>query len=194
MNGRGRGQGIQTRWNVFAHGATAIGAILAGFLLPPPIAGDGTRWVRFGTFAVAAFLGLLYVPMHRWNARSAAGGWLLIGAVFLCAGAGVLYGYEVVSHDQFTVPYANTRVVHGSRMRGDAMRYQDSVARAEHRVLGDSELLMDYAGQIDEVWDPSDRGGRERYVGLIYLGALLLLATAVVTIVQATNCVTRSSR
>lgn len=182
---------IKSRWNYFAQVATAILSALSPFLLPPPIGASATAvWFRFGEFAVAALVALAFVPMSAWSERRHTVGWWIAAASALIVGTGALFHYQF-ARDAWTVGYAGDRVVHGSRLASDAARYRDSVFRASGHAPSDSVVLMDSGGEVDSVWDPSDRLEREHALGARYLTALLVLGMAIVFAVQTAFCASR---
>lgn len=180
---------ILERWNVGVVVAAGIGAAVAGFVIPPPeLIEPSDQWLTLGRFLVAVLILLFTIPIRSWSAKRHARIWAGITIACVAVGVTLLLRYQGML-DQWTVPYAGARVIHGSNMQPMARAYVDSAATAG-RPVTDSAMVFLAGGETDRVWDNSDRLQNSQRIALVYLGMLTVFATTLVSATQVAYCST----
>lgn len=159
-------------WLVMVLGAVAIAPPAA---LVPHVPGI----VRF---ALAVLVGLMILPMNRWQRRRDAAPWTAVAAA---SAAGVIamffvYTGALASH---TATYAGERVVTGSEPTPLAVEYR----RANPAATVD-DLLEDAAGNREVLWTRESIVRNEQLLAALYLGLALLLGVTVLATVQVLVC------
>jgi hypothetical protein len=184
---------FQQRWNVLLALATAVCTVISGFLVIPQIGAETVSWTRFGIVAVALLVGLWMVPMQLYASRRFLRYWVIASVFFFAASGATYYAYSNAI-DKWTFPYPvdqkKTRVVAGITLSPRSQKRRDDAARNK-LVLTDQDLLVIADGRMVDVW-PCDKERTHRLNALIgmYLLELLLLPSAMVTVVQASFCAT----
>lgn len=178
-------------WNSFVQFAAALCTLFSGFLVVPPSAGSENPWFKFGKFLVAVCIALWFVPERTWGRRKHRWKWWFV-ALLLAVGSfgGVLYYSDLL--DRWTRPYwRDQRVVIGQTLTEDAQKDLERL-RKERPSTTSLDLLRQSAGDPTQVWLREEIERRQRLLTLFYLLTMLLLASTVVAVSQATYCVTRN--
>ncbi len=179
---------ITSRWNALVAIAVSIGACIGAFLLVPPVGQDGSAWSKFGVFAVALFIGLWLVPLQLYSSRKSVKVWAAI-AILMVGSSVAGYFLYTSTLDQWTFEYAPGQVVVAGANPAKWASDLREDARRKGNMVTDKDLLFQAGGNFADVWpDPGDREHRTQVLLELYLAELLLLASAVVTVAQATYC------
>jgi len=175
---------LKQHWNSLVVVAACLMAMFSRFVIIPPYGLNSGQWYHFGTFVVAIAIGLWLVPVSLWSKKKYVFRWWLLSGV--CAIASILVFLHYTSIiDSWTVTYfKNDRVVVGSTLTPDAKAYKKQLAEKGEPV-DDLSLLRDYAGRTDAVWQMDDIDRRSHSLAYWYLGVLMSLGSAVVTVTQA---------
>jgi hypothetical protein len=179
---------ITSRWNALIAIAASIGACIGAFLLVPPVGEGGSAWSKFGVFAVALFIGLWLIPLQLYSSRKSVKVWSAI-AILLVVSSVVGYFLYSSKLNEWTFEYAPGQVVVAGANRAKwALDFCED-GRRRGKTVTDKDLLFQAGGNFADVWpDPGDREHRTQVLLELYLAELLLLASAVVTVAQATYC------
>jgi hypothetical protein len=185
---------FQQRWNVLLALATAVCTVISGFLALPQIGADTASWTEFGIVAVALLVGLWMVPMQLYASRRLLRYWVIASIFFFAASGATYYAYcNAINKWTFSFPadQSKARVVTGITLSSRAQTLRDNAARNKRPVPTDQDLLEIADGKMVDVW-PCDEERTNRLNALIgmYLLELLLLPSAMVTVVQASFCAT----
>jgi hypothetical protein len=178
---------LTKQWNVLVVFATSICTCIAGFLVLPPLGFDEQTYVKFGVFAVTLILGLWLIPVRIASRRNALRRWGWLGVVLVAASICAFLAYNGVL-DAWTFEYAGTREVAGSRLSSAAETTKVNLEN-QGRVATNHDLLWEFGGDLSMVWpDIRERTRRTDILLNFYLAQLLLFASAIVCVVQASYC------
>ena len=178
---------LRENWNKLVLFATSIMTALSRFVVQPPSGGSKDIWSDYGTYLVAILAGLWLLPMRRWAAKRHALRWWIVAACFAIISFGTFRGYNGRLERWSVVYFGSDRIVIGSRLTTEAQRVRDSETAAG-RPAGDLDLLRDFAGDVQAVYDQADVDNRQSSLELWYLGSLLTLASSIITVSQAIYC------
>src|SRR5688572_18351442 len=135
-------------WFVLIQATAWIVAVIASFVLPPPIGTSSeTRiWVRFAQFVITILIGLLMLVALKRNRKKDTLGWGATAATFLLLGTICFFAYQILA-TRWTASYANERVLIGRDYTKDATKY-----RQDNPTVTSADLLMHAAGQVEKIW------------------------------------------
>jgi hypothetical protein len=168
--------------------------VLAEFVLPPPVSIDNIPiWYRFAQFLVAVLIGLMFVPIIRWQRKRDTKKWVIATVVSVVLGAAAFIGYQQL-FEEWTVTYAGSRVVIGRTYSDLAREYKEKIRSEQRREVGDEELLMAAAGSREDIWPESEIKSRGRILTGLYLLNMLLFAVTIMSVIQVVFCTVRTSR
>lgn len=176
-------------WNVVLQAATSIMALIAGFVVAPPIwtYDQSTIWYRFAQFLVAVLIALMIVPATRWNKRSHTYRWVTIAIVAVTIGIGAFFTYQTFAED-WSVAYDNKRWIKGNTYTPAANTYKERIRTRGNREITDEELVMASAGNREDIWNLAEIKTRGRILSVIYVATILAFALAIVAVVQVLFC------
>jgi hypothetical protein len=178
---------LKQHWNRLAGFAVSIVTLLSGFVAPPPGSGSGDLWFTYGKFLVALLSGIWLVPMQFWSGRQRAWYWWGAAVAISVASTGVFVHYNRLL-DRWTVPYwRDRRAVVGSILSPDAQLFRAQQVQQGH-PMDELRLLQSYGGNAASVWNPEEISYRQQRLTCWYLAAILLLASAVISVAQASYC------
>ena len=176
-------------WILLAQSTIWIAAVIAGFMLPPPVGTlDETRvWVRFAQFVITVLIGLLVLAALRWNRKKNSLGWAALSVVFLLLGTVAFFSYQLYAA-RWTVPYSNQRVVIGHTFTKEGSEYHD-----QNPNLTMEALVMHCAGKIENIWTRESLQQRRLLLAGLYIFAMPLFTICIVSVLQALQCAVASS-
>lgn len=186
---------IRKNWRYLLQIGAWLMAVLASFVLPPPLwdLRQHPVWFRFSHFLVSALVGLMFIPMSAWSAKRHRRGWAIVSASALAVGVALFFGYQAL-RDSWTTAYAGGRIVVGETYTGDALAYKAKVFAEEKRVIPDDELVMDSAGKTETIWAVGELRRRALIIAGVYVATIVFFALGVITLVQALYCNSKKSR
>ncbi len=172
-------------WAVLAQASAWVLALVGGFLLPPPTGGWGEAdktWLRFGQFFVAVLVGLIFVPVWKWKQKKHALGWWEAAMVSLVLATGGFFTYQSLTV-RWTGYFFEDKVLLGSEYTDVGRTYVE-----KHPNLPVHLLLEDFLGRADDIWTHESITRRRLILSGLYLGCLPLLAVCLISVVQASQC------
>ncbi len=178
-------QQARKSWLVLAQGGLWIGAMVGGFLLPPPIGvlgGDEKIWLRFGQFVIAMVLGLVFFVARRWKLRRHALRWWGGAVVFLAIGVAAFFRYQQLTL-AWTSRYLGQRMVVGSVYTPQGLSY----TKKNPGISGD-DLIFDFAGVTEDIWTRESIDRRRLLLAATYVSCLPLFTLCLISVVQASQC------
>jgi len=182
---------IRKYWSSFVAFSASLMSLFSGILVSVPSAGnDNNPWYDYGKFLVAVCIGLWFVPEHTWNRRTHKWAWWTCALVLVIFSSGFVLGYtRLVS--SWSLNYYGQRVLVGETLTPTGKR-DLKLLRDDGRNPNDFDLLERALGDAKAVWRPEEIESRQHELTLLYLAALFLLASTVVTVAQAAYCSTRT--
>ena len=181
---------LKDRWNALIALATVLATGFAKFLIPPPTDTAQNAWFNYGIVLTAIAIGLWLVPMTLWNERRQVWRWWSLAGVFALVSVIAVTKY-ISLFDEWTVPYfGEERVIVGNHLTTDAERYRQKIIQ-QGLPADDLTLLRDYGGKSYAVWTRESVQTRAELLRDWYLGTLFVLASTVVTVAQASYCVSK---
>lgn len=183
---------IRKNWRYLTQVGAWVMALLAGFVLPPPLwdLRQHSVWFRFSHFMVSALVGLMFIPMSTWSAKRHRRGWAIVSATALVVGIVLFFGYQAL-RDGWTTAYAGGRIVVGETYTSEALAYKAKVYAEEKRIIPDDELVMDSAGKTETIWQVGELRRRALVLAGVYVGTIAFFALGIVTLIQALYCNSR---
>lgn len=166
---------LKDQWNIWLQVAVWTGTAIGMFLLQPPVltlsSSAGLDPLRFAHF-IFAVLAALAFQLFKKTVRSRATRLWLAGGSALAAIL-LFFGY-MTTLNSWTCPYA----VHWQVVRSES--YTDDARKTAATLPGQgrncAEVLKEYAGAAELVWDSSET--KARYVALQALYLLLWVCSA----------------
>lgn len=163
--------------------------MLSSFVLPPPIWDfkEDSIWYHFAHFLVSALIGLMFIPMSARSSRRYTRFWSRACVLVLLAGVVIFFSYQALRAN-WTVKYSTERVVIGDRYTNEAENYRDQVKSEQRREIPDEELVMDYGGKTESIWEKDSIRHRRLLIAGVYITSLSLFAATILTLIQALYC------
>lgn len=188
-------QRMRTHWQILLQGGVWIMTLLSSFVLPPPLWDfkEDAIWFRFVHFLVSALIGLLFIPMRSWSEQKHQWTWWWITALALVIGIFVFFEYQSL-RAHWTRGYGGERIVVGQTYTEDALEYKRTVRTKDQREISDEELIMDYAGDTEQIWKAGEIRSHRLILAAVYMGSISLFAIIIMTLVQAIYCSTRNKK
>jgi len=187
---QGWGTALKSRWNALVVVATFVLTVVTQFLLPPPAGTDqapeDTPVWRFGRFVLTLFVGLMLVPVRRWDRRPHTVSWFVAAAAAFVGCIAAFFTY-VRYQESWTSKYDGRSVVIGSALTPHGQAYFTREPRPTPE-----QVLWEHAGKVDDVWTKESVDDRRLALAVAYILALPLFATAMICVVQAIGCQDRS--
>jgi hypothetical protein len=182
---------LTDRWNLLGVAATTICTCIGGFLVLPPLDYGSSNWTHFGVFLVTIIVGLWSIPVALATSRTALKLWFLGAVVFVALGTFCFFSYEN-KMSLWTFEYGGQREISGTHLTPDAKSYQETLVQAGRSATA-HDLAWEFGGNFAEVWvSDGSREQRVEWLLKLYFAQLLLFASTIVCIVQASFCVTQS--
>lgn len=183
---------VRKQWAIVSALAVSIITIIGAAVLPPPSSGNeifDTSLTRIVQIVIGLLLAVSFglAVSFRDPGDSLFWGALLI----LTGGLALVLAFTYLQlTERFTVEYDGAAVVVGSKYS-----YTDYAAEYRERNPGisDSELVMDFGGQLSAVWNEDSIAERRLILAGLYVFSLPLLAFAIVAAAQIISCVARPS-
>jgi hypothetical protein len=141
--------------------------------------GDDRKIVPFAGFVVATLLGLLLVVLDRWKARTYVWKWWIAGLLFMCIAIRSFFYYDDLI-SRWTETFGSTRVVIGNRWT--------EIGTKAHGGLSVSDLLENFGGQADLLWDKTELEARRRAIAVVYLECVIVSTLTIISVIQALQC------
>jgi hypothetical protein len=174
---------LKKNWNKLTVFGTCLATMLGGFLVTPPYALTTQGWYKYAVFLLALLSGLWLVPITK-SSPAKYKWWWAISILLAITSTGTLLRYTSLLDAWTVVYYRSERVVIGKTLTSDAKAYADSM-RLRGEQINDLRLLQEYGGDASAVWDAGEIAARQRALVYWYLGSLLLLSSAAITVTQA---------
>jgi hypothetical protein len=180
---------LKKNWGHLLKVSTWIIVILSSFVLPPPIWDfkEDSVWYHFAHFLVSALIGLMFIPMSARSARRYTRFWSWVCVVVLLMGIVTFFTYQALRAN-WTVKYSTERVVTGDRYTKEAENYRGQVKSEQRREIPDEELVMDYGGKTESIWEKDSIRRRRLIIAGVYIASLSLFAATIITLIQALYC------
>jgi len=178
---------LRKHWSRLAQAAVWITSVVGVFLIRPPglVIDDDRKIVPFAGFIVAALLGLASVLLYRWGRRLHAWRWWSAGALLFTLSVAGFFTYDYyIGH--WTAPYAANRIIIGTHWTSIGNK-----AQVEGNYPSVEEMLKDFGGQADILWDKKELEKRRRVLAVIYVSCVAVSALTIITIVQAIHCLAK---
>jgi hypothetical protein len=180
----------QRSWTLLAQSAAWILAVVAGFLVPPPIGTEEEAkvWVRFAQFVATVVTGLALVAGMRWQRRKDTLAWSMISGGALLIATVAFFGYQI-GVARWTTNYAGNPTIVGSEWTELGRELRDKKPGAS---LG--ELVMDVGGETTWLWTRESVLRRRVALAALYVLPMPLLTLCVIGTVQAVRCASPNPR
>jgi hypothetical protein len=178
-------------WLVLAQAALWLGAILSGFLLPPPVgvlASDEKIWLRLGQFIVAVVLGLVFFAARRWNQSRHALRWCGVALMFLAIAVAVFFRYQQLTL-AWTGIYNQEKIVVGSDYTPQGQSYTQ-----KNPKISLDDLIFDFGGEIENVWTHESISRRRLLLAATFESCLPLFTICLIAVLQAIQCGGRKAK
>ena len=182
-------RGSQQSWALLAQSTVWISAVLAGFLLPPPVGtlDEGKVWVRFAQFIITILIGIVLLLALRWNRKADVLRWAVSALVCLVLAIGCFFAYQIYAA-RWTVPYNGQRVVIGGQFSQIGREYQQS-----NPNLTFEDLVLNYAGKVEKIWTRESLQQRRIILAGMYVLAMPLFTVCMMSLLQAIQCATSTT-
>jgi hypothetical protein len=182
---------LRKYWSSLVAFATALMSLFSGFLVGVPSDGEANHWYKFGKFLVAVCIGLWLVPVNTWNRKTHKWHWWTTALGFLIFSIAAVLKYADLV-DKWSLPYyKDERVVIGKTLSSTGEEDRKKIV-ARGGVPYNLTLLQRTLGDPKRVWVPEEVDQRQHLLTILYLVALLVLASTVVTVAHAAYCSTKS--
>src|SRR5262245_49583510 len=173
-------------WLILIQATAWIAAVIASFVLPPPIgtAAETKVWVRFAQFVITILIGLFVLVALRWNRKKDVLPWAATAAAFLLLGTICFFTYQILA-TRWTTAYFGERILLGGTFTQHGAEYH-----AQNPTLTSSNLLKNYAGQAEKIWTVESINERRFFLAGIYVLAMPLFTICIISLLQAMQCAT----
>jgi hypothetical protein len=177
---------LQSTWIILVQVTIWIAAVIAGFLIPPPVGTMDERqiWVRFAQFFITIIIGFLLLAMLRWKRKKDAIAWAGVSLVFLVLSTTSFFSYQLFAA-RWSAKYNNESVVIGSTYSPAAREYHN-----QNPNLTPDDLIMHYAGSLEKIWTRESLQQRRLLLAAMYVVAMPLFTVCLMSILQAIQCAT----
>jgi hypothetical protein len=183
--------GFLKGWKTLFGAAGVLVTLLAGIVLPLP-SSDQAQAGNITRFAVALLIGLLAIAMTRHSKRSDVRLWVTGGLCTLVAGL-VMLGVYSNLRQQWVWPCGHggvrarqTIVVAATRTAEGDLVY--NLAKRQFGPNPTPTDMMDGAYPARyKLWNPGEVSVRTNVLATLYIGTVLLLSAATVSIVQGVS-------
>lgn len=166
-------------WRRLTQLAIAIGGIVSGFLIPPPIGSERPTFVSLSEFMLVICLGLLVILAKRWHLRADIKRWIWLTTTSCVVAIVVffLYRYFVLS---WTCSYFGTPVVIGTQYTPAGMTY-----RTKNPEVDCATMVEAFTGETEEAWVNSGIVRRRLTLAAVYASCLPLFGTSIIGLLRA---------
>jgi hypothetical protein len=177
---------VSAIWARLGKIATAVIAVVAAFLAPPPY-DEYQNWTAFAKFLVVIVTGLMLVKMRsndmpadvplwrRWTIGS-----VLVGVLLL-----VCY---TLSRSAWTASYAGSNVPIGRDYTRSARTYIAHVEHSEHVTLQPADIIARSGGPDHDIWPKSQIEQDAIVIAFLYIATMCAFAVTVLSLVQFLQC------
>jgi hypothetical protein len=149
------------------------------FIWPPPTAAADTGTAKSTAALIATgVVAIVLVAGVIWSAPQHQLGWL-IAVLLLVLAAILVFMFYDRAVGRFTCQYNNNRVVIGDRLTTQAAQHSQAL-----RMTSCSELLAEFAGNVEDVWTLDSRIHASTVLSSLYVSAIGVLASMLVAITQ----------
>ena len=138
--------------------------------------------VRFTNYLVAILVGLMVLPLRSYNQNRNARDWARVTACSVFPSTIAFFVYQDLI-GTYSVNYGERRVVIGSEFTALGRQHKQSFPH-----LTNQDLVMRSAGQPELVWTKDSIRRRNLLLKAFYVGASVLLAVSLLSVVQAIHC------
>lgn len=173
-------------WQLLTQITTWLMSIIAAFWLPPPSwasqSTEGTSVHKFALFILTASVGLLIIPVLRWQSARYTIRWVTISLVSIF---GCLIAYFTYSNltNIWTSSYMSKLVVIGSELTPHGEKYL-----RDHPDDPTEKVIWDHRGEVSDIWTKNSINHRRQSLAAIYILCLPLFAICLISVVQAVAC------
>lgn len=142
---------------------------------------------RFFQFVVTVLAGLLLVPTARWNQQTwaLAFAWGAVALVALVAAVIAFLGYDQLKASWTTAYTDKIALVTGPK---SALTQHAAEYIREHPDITIEELVKDYAGEVERIWQRDVLLDRRRWLLAFYISLAPLFTVCLIATVQAVHC------
>jgi hypothetical protein len=182
---------LKSSWVILAQGSVFIATVVTGFIKPlaifNPVAGV-TKVRALSVFVVAILTGLFFYLNSVWWRKKDTKKWAVITLVclFLCV-AGFLAFQNCT--DTRTCEYSGDIYVIGTQLTAQAERHA-----ALYPGISCKQLLMDFAGRVEDVWTDASINQSRLLLSFWYLVSFSLASICLLSLLQVIKCLTMSRR
>lgn len=149
------------------------------FLWPPPTAAADTGTARATAALIStAVIAILIVAGVRWSAISHLIGWAATVIILLLVAVVVFMFYDRAVR-RFTCYYNHRRVLVGDRLTEQAIQHSKAL-----RITSCSELLDEFAGNVEDIWTLDSRIHASTVLSSLYVAVVGMLASMLVAVTQ----------
>lgn len=166
-------------------------SLFSDFLVNVPLDGEANHWYKFGKFLVAVCIGLWLVPENTWNRKTHKWRWWTTACVFLVLSIAVVFKYADLVDKWSVAYYKDERLVIGKTLSPTGEGDRKKIV-ASGGVPYNLTLLQRALGDSKRVWVPEEVDQRQHVLTILYLVAVLVLASTVVTVAHAVYCSTKN--
>jgi hypothetical protein len=179
---------IKKIWGTLAQAAAWVLGIIGGFLLPPPVGAEGNQvWPKLAEFVIAALVGLLFLPSHRWNKKRHAKWWWLVALISLVAAVASFFAYQRLTYSATCETLGGARVVIGNEYTAHGADYVK-----ENPGISCADLIDQHIGKTEDVWTKRSIDLARLKLAATYIACGPLFTLCIMTLVQAIYCATKT--
>ena len=177
---------LQATWVTLVQTTVWIAAVVAGFLIPPPLGSSDEKqiWVRFAQFFITIIIGLVLLATFRWKRKKDTLGWAGISVLFLFFATISFFSYQFFAA-RWSTRYNNEPVIIGDVLTSIAREYQK-----QNPNLTAEDLVMHFAGNLEKIWTRESLQQRRLLLAGMYVLAMPLFTICLMAILQAIQCAT----
>lgn len=182
-------ENLKKNWNVIAEVAAWLSAIIGGFLREPPttyVESSG-QIARFGQFFLTLALGLMLIPVFRFQKKGHFLRWFASAVVLVALASLIFFSYNHYN-TSWTCEYSQRRIIIGP---DSALTDHGKEYKKDNPELTNAEVVWNHSGKVDEIWTSDSIQQRHLRLSVIYVLCLPICAASVLCVVQAFYCGSR---
>ena len=185
-------EALESYWNIPAQVASWILSLIGGFFRRPPSLnpeGQDTSF-SFAQFLATAFIGLLLIPILKWQRRQAALPWFLtaIFSLLVCIATYLTYDQLL---KRWTVTFRGSQVLIGPS--DELTEAAKSAIERDHldKNPPPKDLLEIVTGGPQAIWNQESLDNRAFVLGILYIFSVPVFALCIISVIQSIYCYTR---
>jgi hypothetical protein len=176
---------LRSQWEFIGQVATWLVGSVGGFLQAVPYVypEQNGSTLSLGSFVVRILVGLLLVPILRFNRRRHTYFWFAATLALLAAGLGAFFrNQDVIA--QCVTNYASERVLKGR----DDTPWTKEQRTADPNVTDAQLLDRQNVSRRERIWTANSIAGCERDIQIWYVVSLPLFALCIMCLLQTIRC------